>query len=225
VLGLEQEQRDRVGEIIVRFFYGSMERLGRFNTDPHPGNYLLLDDGRMAFLDFGNTVEVGDRSLMRTALQAAIDGDADKFTSAAAELGYVRDLSRIDRELLMTQALALGDWYLHDRELRIDPDYVAAVIATLIDPRALEGSLRLARQLKVPPQEIWLRRVETSVLAVLGQLRANRNWHRIVLERLGEQPSTELGKLEADFWSARGWPAPAAASRPAAMRRRGASAP
>jgi predicted unusual protein kinase regulating ubiquinone biosynthesis (AarF/ABC1/UbiB family) len=213
ILKLEQEQRDRVGEIIVRFFYGSMERLGRFNTDPHPGNYLLLDDGRMAFLDFGNTVEVTDRSLMRRALQAAIDGDADKFTSAAAEMGYVRDVARIDRELLMAQALAIGDWYLQDRDLRIDPDYVAAIIASLIDPRALEGSLRLVRQVKVPPEEIWLRRVETSVLAVLGQLRATRNWHRIVLETLGEPPSTELGKLDAEFWTARGYPTPSRAVR------------
>jgi predicted unusual protein kinase regulating ubiquinone biosynthesis (AarF/ABC1/UbiB family) len=213
ILELGQAQRDRVGEIIVRFFYGSMERLGRFNTDPHPGNYLLMDGDpahpRMAFLDFGNTVQIGDRSLMRRALQAAIDGDADKFTSAAAEMGYVRDLNRIDRELLMAQALAVGDWYLQDRVLRIDPDYVAAVIAALIDPRALEGSLRLVRQLKVPPEEIWLRRVETSVLAVLGQLRAERNWHRIVLETLGEPPATELGKLDAAFWQARGYPAPA----------------
>ena len=59
------------------------------------------------------------------------------------------------------------------------------MISALIDPRAMEGALRLIRQLKVPPEEIWLRRVETSVLAVLGQLRATRNWHRIMLESLG----------------------------------------
>src|SRR3982074_3607026 len=117
ILTLDQDQRDRVGEILVRFFYGAMERLGRFNTDPHPGNYLLLDDGRMAFLDFGNTAEVGDRQVMRSALDAAIDADADSFTNAAARLGYVRDLDKVDRELLLAQALALGDWYLQDREL------------------------------------------------------------------------------------------------------------
>jgi predicted unusual protein kinase regulating ubiquinone biosynthesis (AarF/ABC1/UbiB family) len=205
MLQLDQRQRDRVGEIIVRFFYGSMQRLGRFNTDPHPGNYLLRADGRMVFLDFGNVAEVGDRQVMRKALDAAMDADADSFTKAADALGYVRDLSKIDRELLLAQALALGDWYLQDRELTIDPDYVAAIIASLIDPRAMEGSLRLVRQLKVPPEEIWMRRVEVSVLAVLGQLRATRNWHRIMLETLGGEPSTELGRADAEFWKRRGW--------------------
>jgi hypothetical protein len=200
----EQERRDELGEIIVRFFFGSMRRLGRFNTDPHPGNYLMLDDGRVAFLDFGSTAEVGDRAQMKRALSAAMDGDASGLTSAASELGYIRSERRIDQELLLQQARALGDWYLQDRELRIDPDYVAAVIASLIEPRAMEGALRLVRQLKVPPEEIWLRRVETSVLAVLGQLRATRNWHRIMREVVfGEAPATELGRQEAAFWSRR----------------------
>ena len=63
ILELDQAERDRVGEIVVRFFFGSADRIGRFNTDPHPGNYLLMADGRMAFLDFGNTVTVGPEAL------------------------------------------------------------------------------------------------------------------------------------------------------------------
>jgi predicted unusual protein kinase regulating ubiquinone biosynthesis (AarF/ABC1/UbiB family) len=206
ILRLDQDQRDRVGEIVVRFFLGSGVRVGRFNTDPHPGNYLLLQDGRMAFLDFGNTAEVSDDGLelVRRALVAAIDGDQERFTATAAELGYVRNRAKIDRELLLGQALVVGDWYLRDRELRIDPEYVGAIVETLIDPRAMEGALRLVRQMKVPPEEIWLRRVETSVLAVLGQLHARRNWHRIMRElQLGEEPVTELGEQEAEFWRTR----------------------
>ena len=48
-----QDERDRIGEIIFRFYFGSMYRHRQFSGDPHPGNCLLLDDGRMAFLDFG----------------------------------------------------------------------------------------------------------------------------------------------------------------------------
>ena len=48
-----QADRDRLGEIIFRFFFGSMYRHHEFSGDPHPGNFLLLDDGRVAFLDFG----------------------------------------------------------------------------------------------------------------------------------------------------------------------------
>ncbi len=214
VLALGQDERDRVGEIIVRFFFGSMDRLGRFNTDPHPGNYRLMDDGRMAFLDFGNTAEISREvlELRHRALLAAMEGDASRFAESFSELGYVRDLDRVDREALLTQALLVGDWYLRDEELRIDPDYVASVLAALIDPRAFDGALRLVRQIKIPREEIWLRRVETSVLAVLGQLRAKRNWHRIMVETLGGEPAGALGAEERTYWERRGFATPRPAS-------------
>jgi predicted unusual protein kinase regulating ubiquinone biosynthesis (AarF/ABC1/UbiB family) len=207
VLALDQEARNRVGEILVRFFFGSAQRIGRFNNDPHPGNYLLMEDGRMAFLDFGNTTVVSDewREVAHRVLRAAIDGDLEGFARDMDELGYVRRLDRLDRELLFAQTVAIADWYLRDEELQIDPDYVAGVVAALLDPRALEGSFRLARQIKVPPEEIWLRRMETSVLAVLGQLHAKRNWHRILLELdFDQSPATELGLAETEFWAGRG---------------------
>src|SRR5207248_223091 len=120
---------------------------------------------------------------------------------------YVRSLDRVDREAMLTQALLVGDWYLRDEELQIDPDYVAGVVAALIDPRAFDGALRLARQIKIPREEIWLRRVETSVLAVLGRLRATRNWHRIMMENVDDEPATEMGEEELAFWRQRGFTA------------------
>src|SRR4051794_10868695 len=45
--------RDRYTEIVYRFFYGAARELDVALGDPHPGNYLLCDDGRVAFLDFG----------------------------------------------------------------------------------------------------------------------------------------------------------------------------
>src|SRR5690348_10429893 len=37
----DQELRDRVGEIVFRFFFGCMYRHRQFSGDPHPGNFLL----------------------------------------------------------------------------------------------------------------------------------------------------------------------------------------
>src|SRR3954454_24542082 len=45
--------RDRFGEIVFRFYFGLVQYMGRVSGDPHPGNYLLLEDGRVGFLDFG----------------------------------------------------------------------------------------------------------------------------------------------------------------------------
>ena len=50
---LPEDERDRIAEIIFRFYFGCMYRHHQFSGDPHPGNCMLLDDGKMAFLDFG----------------------------------------------------------------------------------------------------------------------------------------------------------------------------
>ena len=61
---LGEAERDRFGEIVFRFFFGTLQHLRRASGDPHPGNYLLLDDGRVGFLDFG-LMRVVDRDVPR----------------------------------------------------------------------------------------------------------------------------------------------------------------
>ena len=59
VRALDQAQRDRYGEIVFRFFFGLLYGHRIALGDPHPGNYLLRPDGRVAFLDFGLVRELG----------------------------------------------------------------------------------------------------------------------------------------------------------------------
>ncbi len=47
------EERNRVGILIVRFLFSGPSRAGLLHADPHPGNFRLLDDGRLGVLDFG----------------------------------------------------------------------------------------------------------------------------------------------------------------------------
>lgn len=48
-----QEERNRIGRILFRYVFRSLYGHGLLNADPHPGNYIFLADGRVAFLDYG----------------------------------------------------------------------------------------------------------------------------------------------------------------------------
>ena len=51
------------------------------------------------------------------------------------------------------------------------------------------------------PEHLFGRRMELLTLAVLSQLRASANWHRIAREWMyGDPPVTELGREEAEFY-------------------------
>lgn len=49
------EVRKRAAMSFYRFYLGSFYMDGLFNCDPHPGNYLFREDGKIVFLDYGCT--------------------------------------------------------------------------------------------------------------------------------------------------------------------------
>ncbi len=201
---LDDEARSRFGEIVYRFYWGSIYNLLHFNADAHPGNYLMLDDGRVAFLDFGMTKRL-DReqiSLQEAAVKARLAGDPELLREKMADLGFVRNPKRIDAEQLMEHIDAIGGWYWEDRDVEITSEYVMEVMTAVSDPRSEFFSLM--RRENIPANELMGRRMEMGVLAVLGQLRAKRNWHRIAREWwFGDPPATELGEAEHKFWTRR----------------------
>jgi predicted unusual protein kinase regulating ubiquinone biosynthesis (AarF/ABC1/UbiB family) len=201
---LDQEARSRFGEIVFRFYLGSIYQLQHFNADAHPGNYVLLADGRVAFLDFGMTkrVDVEQIRLEEEVIKARIDQDPERLREKLHELGFLRNPKRIDAERLMQHVDAVGGWYLEDGDRELSPAYVMGVITAVSDPRS--DFYALMRRENVPANELMGRRMEIGVLAVLGQLRARRDWHRIAREWwFGDEPATELGRQEHSFWGSR----------------------
>ena len=213
---LPQEERDRFGEIVFRFCFGSIYHLQHFNADAHPGNYILMDDGRVAFLDFGMTKRLDPEQieLEQRAIDAAVRRDPEALRQALHDLGFVKDPSKLDAELLMQHVTAVGGWYMEDREIQISPRRVMKAIESSTDPRS--EYYPLMRRESLPAEELMGRRMETGVLAVLGQLRARRNWHRISREWIyGDPPATELGEQEWAFWEERGVARTPGIARPA----------
>ncbi|HEX4759853.1 MAG TPA: AarF/ABC1/UbiB kinase family protein [Thermoleophilaceae bacterium] len=211
---LPQADRDRFGEIVYRFCFGSIYHLQHFNADAHPGNYLLMDDGRVAFLDFGMTkhLDKDQIALEIAALEAAFEDDPERLRVALHDLGFLNDPRKVDAELLMEHVRAIGGWYMEDRDVTIDSDRVMEAIAAVSDPRS--SFYRLMRRENLPANELMGRRMESGVLAVLGQLNATRNWFRIGCEWwFADEPATELGREEWAYFESRGEPRESAASR------------
>ena len=202
---LMQDERDIFGEIVFRFCFGSIYHLQHFNADTHPGNYLLMDDGRVAFLDFGMTKRLPPRQIQleQRAVDAAARDDPETLREALHELGFIADPSRLDAERLMEHVKLVGGWYLEDGEVQITPELVMKMIEVTSDPRS--DFFDLLRKESLPADELMGRRMETGLMAVLAQLRASANWHRIMREWVyADPPSTVLGEVEWRYFERRG---------------------
>ena len=102
----DQATRDRVGEIVFRFYFGCMYRHRQFSGDPHPGNFLLMDDGRVAFLDFG-LFKVMPRNLIELELEtqrAGHEGDAQRLWEIWAEGGLLKQPDKFRPDKLLSSS-------------------------------------------------------------------------------------------------------------------------
>jgi predicted unusual protein kinase regulating ubiquinone biosynthesis (AarF/ABC1/UbiB family) len=205
--GYPQTDRNRLGEIIFRFFFGCMYRHHQFSGDPHPGNFLLLEDGRVAFLDFGLFKRI-DPAVAEFELEAqrlGIAGDGDALIAHLHAGGFINDPSRYDAKGIVDQFHDLYGWYGEDRKIALRPEMATQVMIDMSDPRS--AYFNQMRHESLPPDHLFGRRLEMLTLAVMSQLRAVGNWHRIAREWIyGDPPETELGRQEATFYASRSVP-------------------
>jgi predicted unusual protein kinase regulating ubiquinone biosynthesis (AarF/ABC1/UbiB family) len=211
---LPQAQRDRLGEIVYRFYFGCMYRHHQFSGDPHPGNSLLLDDGRMAFFDFGlfKRIPAAVAEFELKIQRIAREGDGEALIQHLHEGGFIARPELYTPEGILAQVRDMTWWYLEDAEVQLTPEIATEVMIEMSDPRS--SHFAKMRHETLPPDHLFGRRLEMLTLAVMSQLRAKGNWHRIAREWIyDDEPVTELGRQEAEFYAAH---PPAAALRGAA---------
>src|SRR5437764_11500770 len=194
--------RDRLGEIIFRFYYGCMYRHRQFSGDPHPGNCRLLPDGRVAFLDFGlfKTISSDVADVELAAQRVAVEGRWEELIEMWGRTGFLNEPERMTPERLQAYIEDIAWWYMTDEEVTLTPEVASSVLMELTDPRGKHFARM--RHESLPPEHLFGRRLEILTLAVLGQVRPTNNWHRIAREWLyGDAPVTDLGRAEAAFFS------------------------
>jgi predicted unusual protein kinase regulating ubiquinone biosynthesis (AarF/ABC1/UbiB family) len=201
-----QAEKDLAAETIYRFVFGSLYRLGAFNGDPHPGNYLFNPNGRVTFLDFGLVKHFTPdelRLLARMSETFAVEKDMTRFRQAISESGFLRDPSPFTDEQLEDYFVHFWEFVMTDEEMTTTPEWSSESVRRFFDPTGGYGEIM--RAVNVPPSFVILQRINLGLGGVLGELRATRNWRRIAMEQwpfVTGPPSTPLGEEEA-AWLAR----------------------
>lgn len=159
---------------------------GVFHADPHPGNVLLLTDGRLGLLDFGSVGRLGasTRLALQQLLIAVDTGDAAAARDAFLELvtrSNDLDESRLERALGLFMARHLGpaaapDMAMFTDLFRLVADHelvvlgeVAAVFRALA---TVEGTLlRLAPGFQLVQESRRFARAETAAALTPSSMR------------------------------------------------------
>jgi len=197
IVGDDEDARYRWGEILYRFAIGSILRYGVFNGDPHPGNYIFDDRGRVVFLDFG-CVKFFPEAMLQTwwkLVDSHLTGKPERFRSLAVDLGFIKEDSELGEALLYDYFGYYYEPFHDDRDYTFTREYNSKALLMVMRPQGRFAGME--KKMNMPRDFVLVNRIHWGVFSLLANLEARANWHRIHDEYLyGEPPETELGKLD-----------------------------
>ncbi|MGG3449573.1 ABC1 kinase family protein [Domibacillus aminovorans] len=96
IAGMDIKERQELAQSLSETVLRQVFIDGVFHADPHPGNLLLLKDGRLCLIDFGNTGRLSDemRHLLSDSLFALADRDAAALSMLVLEMGSRKSVDR-----------------------------------------------------------------------------------------------------------------------------------
>jgi predicted unusual protein kinase regulating ubiquinone biosynthesis (AarF/ABC1/UbiB family) len=176
-----KEQRDRAGLLFVRFLFSGPARAGLLHADPHPGNFRLLDDGRLAVLDYGavNRLPTGLPEPIGQLVRLALQGRADDVLTGFRAEGFVRPEFDVDAGAVLDYVTPMLE-PIRSETFHFTRAWLRHEAARVADPRSPANAL--GRQLNLPPTYLLIHRVTLGGIGVLCQLGAEARF-RAEMER------------------------------------------
>jgi predicted unusual protein kinase regulating ubiquinone biosynthesis (AarF/ABC1/UbiB family) len=175
----EKELRDRVGCLLAEFHYAAPARAGMLHADPHPGNFMLAEDGRMCVIDFGGVARLPDGlpAPLGRLMRFAMEDDSESLFETLREEGFVRPGNKIPAEHIhaylapFVEPLLTENFHFSRRWMQKQAERVGD----------LGGQdFRTGRSLNLPPQYLLIQRVLAGSTGILCQLDAEIPARKIV---------------------------------------------
>jgi predicted unusual protein kinase regulating ubiquinone biosynthesis (AarF/ABC1/UbiB family) len=170
-----QAERDAIGERLLDLFFRQAFDFGLLHADPHPGNYLFLDGGRIGLLDFGCSKKFDaafiqeHRSLFRIAI-----GDAEALEQHYRVFGILGDSDPLRDEkraaLLRIQMLDIARYH-EDRVFNFGDDAHYRQV--------MGGFQELIRLGLTTPGYVLYVRAKMGLYHLFHQLEARINCHKV----------------------------------------------
>ena len=173
-------ERFRVARLLILAIYGPFFLHGEMQADPHPGNFMVLEDGRLGLLDFGSVKRFTPRFVdaNRSMFLHAVRLESMDVLGLSREVGFTSELPDAETTALIQEVL-----HIAGRPMRSTPyDYASC---TITRDMKLHFGRNAARFLKVrPPAEAVMFFRSTGGLAQNLRLIAARGDFRSVFQEV-----------------------------------------
>lgn len=169
-------RRNAAGRQLARFCFWSPRLTGATHADPHPGNFRLLDDDRLAVLDFGSIAQDSGlfTRLFASTLELTATGRDDEVLEAWRSAGLVAESTTTEQLIAMLDP----DVRPYTREeFTFSKEWLQSRSQQFQDPvQALQGASRL----RFPPDYLLEHRAVMGTIALLCGLEATVDFRNVI---------------------------------------------
>jgi predicted unusual protein kinase regulating ubiquinone biosynthesis (AarF/ABC1/UbiB family) len=166
------EQRDLIGTRLLELTFDAPRRLEMQHGDAHPGNFMLLPDGRMGVIDFGAVAPLpgGLPVELGMTIRLARDKNYDLLLPTMEKVGFIQKGQQVsvrDIDEMLRQ-------YVEPIEVEVfhyTRKWLQRMTYSQLDRSV--SQIKTARQMDLPPKLAIPMRVIASVTAILCQLDAH----------------------------------------------------
>ncbi|GHF80099.1 putative unusual protein kinase regulating ubiquinone biosynthesis (AarF/ABC1/UbiB family) [Amycolatopsis bartoniae] len=171
IAGGDTATRNSVGTVLAEFHYSSPARAGLLHSDPHPGNFLLLDDGRLGVIDFGAVARLphGIPRQLGEMTRLALEGRSQELMKLLREAGFVRPGTDLRAEDVLAYLAPFTEPLANER-FHFTRRWMQRQALRLGDSRGQD--FRVGRSLNLPPEYLMIHRVTAGSTGILCQLDA-----------------------------------------------------
>ncbi|MBJ7289951.1 AarF/UbiB family protein [Williamsia sp.] len=176
-----QAQRDDAATKLATFEVSSPARVGLLHGDPHPGNFQILDDGRLAVFDFGAVGHYpgGLPPATGPILRLARNHDYPALIEKMIEAKFIleRNRERVSAEDIESYLRTYVD-PLTSESFHFTRKWLQRAVGKATD---LKGDVyRTSRHLNVPPEYVMVFRVLGGCVGIAAQLDAEAPYSSIM---------------------------------------------
>jgi predicted unusual protein kinase regulating ubiquinone biosynthesis (AarF/ABC1/UbiB family) len=174
-----QEVRDSIGQAMWDFYHHQIHNLKQVHADPHPGNFMMREDGTLGVLDFGCVKEIPEEfygPYFRLMSKDLITND-DELMPVLLHLNFIyEDDTPKEKELYLSlfkeMTTLLGRPFHYDAFDFADDDYFTEIY-TLSEGIAKMKELRNSKHPRGSRHGLYVNRTYFGLYTLLNELKAN----------------------------------------------------
>jgi predicted unusual protein kinase regulating ubiquinone biosynthesis (AarF/ABC1/UbiB family) len=164
-----ESERRAWAETLWRFVFKGNLVGGHFNADPHPGNYVFHDAGRITFLDYGcvQPIDQARQKWARILHRAAIERDEAAFRHACCKMISSKPGQLEDMAVDYTRKCFIP---LFESPHRMTRPYAASLVGGMKEMALVGRKLEDHEFFTMPPDMVFINRLQFGFYSVLARM-------------------------------------------------------